>query len=119
MEKYVDLRDFLTTEELKTKFKSQFDLVTYAIKLAENMIKTGRDTRVKIETQNRAMQILTEIASGKDIFDELPQEVQEAIVDKSLAAEAQQVHAESKKSQRSAKPPVSKKGRKILADSAK
>lgn len=67
----MDLKDFLTNEKLTKKFKSQFELVNYAIKLAENMIKTGRDARVKTDLQNRAMQILAEIANNKDQFDEI------------------------------------------------
>lgn len=65
-------RDSLTNEKIIKKFVSQFDLVNYAIRLAENMIQTGRDPRVKVESQSRAMQILGEIALGKDTFDELP-----------------------------------------------
>lgn len=65
-------RDSLTNEKIIKKFISQFDLVNYAIRLAENMIHTGRDPRVKVESQSRAMQILGEIALGKDVFDELP-----------------------------------------------
>jgi DNA-directed RNA polymerase subunit omega len=61
----------LTNEEMRSKFKSNFELVNYAIKLAENMIKTGRDARVKSEVQNRAMLILEEILEGKDQFDEI------------------------------------------------
>lgn len=61
----------LTNEEMRKKFKSSFDLVNYAIKLAENMIKTGRDARVKSDVQNRAMLILEEIHQGKDHFDEI------------------------------------------------
>jgi hypothetical protein len=61
----------LTNEEMKGKFKSSFELVNYAIKLAENMIKSGRDARVKSDIQNRAMLILEEIHEGKDVFDEL------------------------------------------------
>jgi len=61
----------LTNEEMRKKFKSSFDLVNYAIKLAENMIKTGRDARVKSDVQNRAMLILEEIHEGKDHFDEI------------------------------------------------
>lgn len=61
----------LTNEEMTSKFKSSFDLVNYAIKLAENMIKTGRDARVKSEIQNRAMLIVEEIYEGKDQFDEI------------------------------------------------
>jgi hypothetical protein len=62
----------LTNEKVRKKFKSQFDLVNYAIKLAENMIRTGRDCRVKIDSQNRALQILSEIIQDKDQFDEIP-----------------------------------------------
>jgi hypothetical protein len=70
----MDLRELLTNEKISKRFKSQFDLVNYAIRLAENMISTGRDPRVKLDTQNRAMQILSEIANGKDVFDEIPEE---------------------------------------------
>lgn len=62
----------LTNEKVCKKFKSQFDLVNYAIKLAENMIRTGRDSRVKIDSQNRALQVLSEIVNDKDQFDEIP-----------------------------------------------
>lgn len=65
----------LTTEKIKLRFKNQFDLVTYAIRLAENMIKTGRDPRVETNSKNRAMQILAEIDSGKDHFDEIVPEL--------------------------------------------
>jgi DNA-directed RNA polymerase subunit omega len=61
----------LTNEELAKKFKSNFDLVSYSIKLAENMIKTGRDARVKSDIQNPAMLVIEEILAGKDQFDAL------------------------------------------------
>jgi hypothetical protein len=62
----------LTNEQLAKKFnKSNFELVNYAIKLAENMIRTGRDARVKSDVQNRAMLVLEEIHEGKDHFDEI------------------------------------------------
>jgi hypothetical protein len=64
-----------TNEKLSKKFKSNFELVSYAIKLAENMIKTGRDARVKSDVQNRAMLILEEISEGKDKFDEIEDHV--------------------------------------------
>lgn len=60
-----------TNESLSRKFSSNFELVNYAIRLAENMIRTGRDARVKSEVQNRAMLILEEIHEGKDHFDEI------------------------------------------------
>lgn len=62
----------LTNEKIRKKFKSQFDLVNYAIKLAENMIRTGRDCRVKTDSQSRALQVLSEIMQDKDQFDEIP-----------------------------------------------
>lgn len=64
-------KDRFTNEELARKFKSNFDLVNYAIKLAENMIRTGRDARIKSEVQNKALLVLEEIVQGKDYFDEI------------------------------------------------
>lgn len=61
----------LTNEKLAKKFKSQFDLVNYAIKLAGNMIKSGRAARVRTPNQNRAYQILAEINLGLDRFDDI------------------------------------------------
>lgn len=69
----MELRIPLTNEKVCKKFKSQFDLVNYAIRLAENMIRTGRDSRVKIDTQNRALQIISEIVNDKDQFDVIPE----------------------------------------------
>jgi DNA-directed RNA polymerase subunit omega len=73
MDKQAVFKESLTNEKIRTKFTSQFELVSYAIKLAENMIKTGRGSRVKTDSQNRALQILAEIASGKDVFDDIPE----------------------------------------------
>lgn len=64
--------DNLTTEKLRKKFKSQFELVNYSIRLAENMIRSGREPRVKMDIQNSAMQVLGEIVAGVDKIDELP-----------------------------------------------
>lgn len=71
----MDYPDHLTNEQVKKKFKSQFELVGYAIKLAENMIRTGRSARIKSESQNPAMLTLGEIEEGVDRFDEIPKEV--------------------------------------------
>lgn len=73
-----DKKDKFTNEALSKKFKSNFELVNYAIELAENMIKTGRDARVKSEIQNKAMLILEEISEGKDHFDEIKEGVVKA-----------------------------------------
>jgi len=67
----MDLKECLTNEKIRKKFTSQFDLVNYAIRLAENMISTGRDPRVKIDSQNRSLQVLSEILNNKDKFDEI------------------------------------------------
>lgn len=63
----------ITNEIINKKFKNQFDLVNHAIRLAENMLKTGRDPRVKSLVQNRAMHVLDEIVTGKDYFDVIPE----------------------------------------------
>jgi len=66
------IKDNLTNEKLKARFLSQFDLVNYAIKLAENMIATGRAPRVRSNMDNNvALQILQEIVAGKDKFQEV------------------------------------------------
>jgi DNA-directed RNA polymerase subunit omega len=69
--KSMEYKDQLTNEKIRKKFVSQFELVNYAIKLAENMIQSGRDPRVKIESQNRSLQVLSEILNDKDRFDEI------------------------------------------------
>ena len=56
-----DLKDYLTTEALVHGFKSQFDLVTQSIKIAENMVHTGRSVRVKTDVQNPAYNVLQEV----------------------------------------------------------
>jgi len=60
-----------TNEEITKKFKSRFELVNYAIKLAENMIMTGRKSRVDENEQNPAMCVIKEIAEGKDTFEDI------------------------------------------------
>lgn len=78
----METKETITNEKIRKKFKNQFDLVNYAIKLAENMIKSGRDARVKVESQNRASQLLAEISVGSDQFDVIP----EVVVDVSTMA---------------------------------
>lgn len=64
----------LTNEELRKKFPNQFDLVTYAIKLADNMIKSGRAPRSDIDVQNPAIIVLEEISEGREVFVDIPPE---------------------------------------------
>ena len=62
----------LTNEQIKRKFKSSFELVNYAIELAEEMIISGREPRVKSDNmQNKALLILDEIYAGKDRLEEI------------------------------------------------
>jgi len=68
-------KETLTNEKLRKKFKSQFDLVGYAISLADNMIMSGRGPRGRTETQNPAMQVLAEIAADKDQFDPIVEKI--------------------------------------------
>lgn len=61
----------ITTEILSKRFINQFDLVNYAIRLADNMIKSGRPPRVAVDNDNPAVQVLEEIETGKDQLDEI------------------------------------------------
>lgn len=73
----MDKKDFLTTEALSKRFISPFDLVNYAIRLAENAIKTGRAMRVTSDSQNLAQELLLEIVHNRDTFEEVIDEVPE------------------------------------------
>lgn len=63
------LRKALTNEKLSKKFNSSFELVNYAIKLAENIVKTGRNSAVRTTVQNPAYWALLEIVENKDTFE--------------------------------------------------
>jgi hypothetical protein len=102
----MDYKEQLTNEKISKRFISQFELVNYAIKLAENMIDTGRDPRVKVDTQNRSLQILCEILSNKDRMDE--------IVSVAVTEIEEPVRHEEHRS--SEKVSEKKKNRRILAD---
>lgn len=65
-------RDYLTSERLRKRFISQFDLVNYAIRIAKNWVETGRDINVSTDIQNPAFNILEEIASHKEVMAEKP-----------------------------------------------
>lgn len=56
----------LTNEAILKRFGNQFELVNYAITVAEEMIRAGREPRVKSAIQNRAFLILEEIVQGLD-----------------------------------------------------
>ncbi|NGX57311.1 MAG: hypothetical protein K940chlam3_00201 [Chlamydiae bacterium] len=61
----------LTNEKIKKKFKSQFELVNYLINQARDMIKSGRQSRVDVDSDNVAVNIVAEFIAGKDQPEEL------------------------------------------------
>lgn len=73
----MESKETLTNDKLRGKFKSQFELVNYAIRLAENMIYTGRAPRIKTDSQNPTVQIVEEIIAGQDRFEELQEDTGE------------------------------------------
>ncbi len=75
------MHDHLTNQQISKKFANQFDLVNYAIRLVENMIKSGRAPRVKVDVDNPVVQILAEIEVGKDKFDDIIEIKKEEVVE--------------------------------------
>lgn len=70
----MDVEDNLTNEGImKRRERSTFDLVNYAIKVAENMIHSGREPVVRTHSQNIPMYVLAEIANNKEIFADIVQ----------------------------------------------
>lgn len=74
------MENFITNEVINKKFKNQFELVNYAISIAENMLKSGREARSTILSQNKALQVIDEIITGKDQIDEIFVETSEGEV---------------------------------------
>lgn len=72
-------KEHLTNEKISNKFKSQFELVNYAIKLADNLIRSGREARIETNTQNPALQVLEEIEIGTDKLEDLSFDHKEVI----------------------------------------
>jgi DNA-directed RNA polymerase subunit K/omega len=66
----MEAREFLlTTEDIKKKNINQFTLVAEAIKMAAEMVASGRPPRVQIDNGNPAVIVLEEIRLGKDKLD--------------------------------------------------
>jgi|GEM_PF-2834581 len=65
----MDRKKSLTNEHLLKRFKSQFEIVNYAIKRAQVMVTSGREPTAATDTQNSAYQVLAEISTGRDTFD--------------------------------------------------
>lgn len=68
MDKHMDVEENLTNEGIMKRRESTFDLVNYAIKVAENMIQSGREPMVRTHSQNVPMYVLAEIANHKEVF---------------------------------------------------
>ncbi len=67
----MDVKDLLTNEKLTRRFKSLFELVNYSIRVAEEMLKSGRDSHVRTDVQNPMYRVLLEILNDKEpIFPE-------------------------------------------------
>lgn len=62
----MDVKDLLTNEKLTKRFSSLFELVNYSIRIAEELIQTGRDPRVRTDIQNPMYRVLLEILNEKD-----------------------------------------------------
>jgi DNA-directed RNA polymerase subunit omega len=56
----------VTNEKLAKRFNNMFELVNYSIRIAEELLKSGRELRVGTDNQNTMYQVLLEISSGKD-----------------------------------------------------
>ncbi|MDF2549962.1 MAG: hypothetical protein K0S07_1029 [Chlamydiales bacterium] len=63
----MEYREALTNEILTKRFKSAFELVSYAIKLAQTMVEAGKEPRVRTDCKNLAFQVLAEIAATKNL----------------------------------------------------
>lgn len=70
-----------THEELARKFKNNFDLVNYAIKLAKNMIRSGREPSLYAPIQNKATIVLNEIEHGRDRFEQPKKDLRQNAVE--------------------------------------
>jgi DNA-directed RNA polymerase subunit omega len=62
----MEKKEGYTNEKILKKFKNQFELVNYAIKQADYLIRSGRAPRVQSEIQNPAVIVVKEIDAGKD-----------------------------------------------------
>ncbi|MBS0634825.1 MAG: hypothetical protein JSR37_05125 [Verrucomicrobia bacterium] len=69
----LDYKDQLTNEKLLKRFNNQFELVRYAIQVAENTIRSGRELDIWADSQNVSYLILSEIAANKEEFVEIPE----------------------------------------------
>lgn len=85
--KNLEYKDCLTNELLHKRFKSQFDLVRYAIKLATQKIETHEDSLYPdVEPENIPSEVLTEIAEGYDHLEPEEEEMEEEVMEEEVEA---------------------------------
>lgn len=92
----LEYKDQLTNEKLLKRFNNQFELVRYAIQLAENTIRSGRELDIWADSQNVSFLILSEIAANKEEFAEIPTPVAPVSKTESFAKDDRKTKTKSK-----------------------
>lgn len=104
----MEKKSFITNEELKGIFKdklhstSQFDLVNYAIRLAEKAIAAGSAADPQTQDQSLAIQVLDKMLAGRDLLVDV-QRAKESSRQESAPALIIEEEVRSSKSSKSAK----------------
>ncbi len=80
----MERRRNLTNEIVTKKFQNQFDLVNYAISVATNIIRTGREAHDSYGSENPALQALDEIATGRDKYEEVEEEIEIEVIEEEV-----------------------------------
>lgn len=63
-----EVTSFLTTEPLSRRFQSPFDLVNYAVEIAEQALHTKRPSMLHHTIPNLSQQVLLEIVNDQDLL---------------------------------------------------
>jgi hypothetical protein len=66
----MEFDNYITNEKIKKNYESQFDLVNHLIEEARNMIKSGRGSRVRTDSDNVAVNIVAEIMAEENKSEE-------------------------------------------------
>jgi len=89
------LKDKLTCESIVRKFKSPFELADYAIKVATNILDTGRRANVDVDVTNPARIALEEIEADRVEFAVLQDDLEEASSIESMESAAAELNSMS------------------------
>lgn len=95
-EPHEEILSFLTTEPLSKRFQSPFDLVNYAVRIAEQALQTRRPSMLHHPVPNLAQQVLLEIVNDQDLYIDVAMQKakNEQIAREEAALRAQQEEAE-------------------------